>query len=322
MTATLPAPPTDSDPVVVVPPKKTRPVRAARPTREVQPGEVAETLMIVSSAFGVIAIICGWVLLQMLLLGGISEQRSQALLYDKYRGELAAATAPTGALDYNGKPVAPGAPVALLTIPKLGFQQVVVSGTASGDLLAGPGHLRSTPLPGQAGVSVVMGRGSTYGAPFKSIDTLQKGDQITVQNGQGRVFYTVDDVRRAGDPIPALPTSTTAGRLTLVTASGSGFLSALRPQSAVYVDATTTKATPAGQVLPSVPESETVMARDTSGLPMIVLLLALAAGLVLAVTLARRRFRGALVWLLATPVAVALAWATTDQVIGLLPNLM
>jgi sortase A len=260
MTATLPAPA-----------KLAKPRRAATPVREIRPGEVAETLGVVSSACGVIAIICAWVLLQMLVLGGIAEQRSQDLLYRQYRSELAQATAPTSAVaDYRGKALAPGSPVALLTIPRLGLQQVVVSGTSSSYLLAGPGHLRTTPLPGQAGVSVVMGRGSTYGSPFGGIDTLRKGDQIAVQNGQAQVFYTVEDLRRAGDPIPAAPTGSAAGRLTLVTAQGSGFLSALRPRSAIYVDAVTTKAAPAGQVASGVPTSEYVMERDTSVLPMIV----------------------------------------------------
>jgi sortase A len=45
----------------------------------------------------------------------------------------------------------------------------VVEGTASSDLLDGPGHLRSTVLPGQVGTSVVMGRAKTYGAPFGAI---------------------------------------------------------------------------------------------------------------------------------------------------------
>ena len=53
-----------------------------------------------------------------------------------------------------------------------------------------------------------------------------------------------------------------------------------------------------------------------------VLLLAFLAGLGLAVSVARRRFHAALVWLVAAPVAIALAWAVTDQVMSLLPNLM
>jgi len=279
-------------------------------------------MAIASSATLIIALVCGWMLVQLLVLGGITQQRSQHLLYAEFRSQLAQATAPTGELDYNQKPIAPGSPVALLSIPKLGLQQVVVDGTASGDLMAGPGHLRSTPMPGQAGVSVVMGRASTYGAPFRELPDLVKGDHITVQNATGTVDYVVDDVRGAGDPIPAAPSGATAGRLTLVTARGSGFLSALRPGAAIYVDASTDKATSTGVVAAAVPTSEQVMGRDTAALPLLVLLLAALAGLVLAVSVARRHVRAVLVWTCAAPVAVALAWGVTDQVIRLLPNLM
>ena len=49
---------------------------------------------------------------------------------------------------------------------------VVVEGTTPGEPDAGPGHLRDTPLPGQAGVSVVFGRRATFGAPFASLPQL------------------------------------------------------------------------------------------------------------------------------------------------------
>ena len=62
--------------------------------------------------------------------------------------------------------------MALLSIPRLRISQVVVEGTASGDTLAGPGHLRKTVIPGQVGTSVVMGRAVTYGAPFGDLDQL------------------------------------------------------------------------------------------------------------------------------------------------------
>jgi len=298
-----------------------RRTRPTRPARE-KPGDTSETVSILSSAGVVIALVCGWMLVQMLVLGGLSEERSQHLLYSQYRSELAEATAPTGELDYDGNPIQPGSPVALLTIPALSLEQVVVDGTASGDLTAGPGHLRDTPLPGEVGDSAVLGRGSTYGAPFRDLDRLHPGDTISVLNAQGRTTYTVVDVRRAGDPIPAQPTGATAGRLVLASAQSSGFLSALRPQSAIYVDADTKNALPDGAVAAAVPTSEGIMARDSGALPMLVLLLAGLAALVLAVSIARRRFPAALVWLVATPVAVALAWSVTDQVMRLLPNLM
>jgi sortase A len=290
--------------------------------RQIRPGEPAETIYVVSSACTIVVLVCLWVLLQMLVLGHLSEARAQHLLYNQYRTELATETAPTGALDFDKKPVVEGSPVALLSIPALGIDDVVVDGTASGDLLDGPGHLRTTPLPGSIGTSLVMGRSTTYGAPFGKITTLQPGDQINVLGAQGTVTYTVRDVRRAGDPVPPAPTGASAGRLILATSDSSGFLSALRPRDVVYVDADTTKAFPAGPVYPAVPTAEQAMQRDTSAMPLLVLLLAFLAALVLAVSVARRHVRATLVWLVSAPVAIALAWAVTDQVMRLLPNLM
>jgi sortase A len=288
--------------------------------RAIRVGETEEAFEVASSALTVVAIVCIWMVLQLLVLGGLSELRSQHLLYDQYRSELAAATAPTGALDYKGVTVERGAPVALLAIPALDSEQVVVQGSTSRDLMAGPGHLPSTVLPGQQGTSVVMGRASTYGAPFRNIANLKPGDPIVVQNAEAKVTYRVEDVRRAGDPVPSTLTGTQA-RLTLVSAYGSGALSALRPRDAIFVDAIADKGTGAGYVA-GASTADAVMARDTSVLPLLTLYLALLIALVLGVTVARRHVRTSLVWLVAAPVAIALAWVTTDQVVALLPNLM
>ena len=45
---------------------------------------------------------------------------------------------------------------------------VVVEGTTSQSLVHGPGHISDTPLPGQTGNPVILGRSVTYGAPFRS----------------------------------------------------------------------------------------------------------------------------------------------------------
>jgi sortase A len=291
--------------------------------RPIRPGEAAETLYLFSSACTIVALICLWMLLQMIVLGRFSEARAQHLLYTEYRSQLATETAPTGALDYDGKPVVAGSPVALMSIPAIGLHDVVVvDGTTSGNLLDGPGHLRTTPLPGNVGTSLVMGRSTTYGAPFGEITSLVPGDVITVLGAQGSVTYLVKDLRRAGDPIPPSPTGPKAGRLILATAASTGALARLHPTDVVYVDADTSRAYPSGRVYPAVPDNEKAMHRDTSALPLLVLLLALVAGLALAVSVARRHVRDALVWLVAAPVAIALAWAVTDQVMRLLPNLM
>ena len=292
----------------------------AQERRAIRPGETEEALEVASSALTIIAIVCVWLVLQLLVLGGLSQLRSQHLLYGELRGQLAAATAPTGALDYNGVPVERGAPVSLLAIPALGLEQVVVQGSTSRDLMAGPGHLPSTVLPGQQGTSVVMGRASTYGAPFRHLGELKAGDRIVVQNAEATVTYAVEDVRRAGDPVPVALSGAQA-RLTLVSAASSGALSALRPRDAIFVDAIAEKGTVAGFTAGAAP-ADAVMARDASVLPLLSLCLALLIALVLGVSAARRHVRTSLVWLVAAPVAIALAWVTTDQVVALLPNLM
>jgi len=315
MSATLTASPSPQ-----AKPARARPPRSAR---EIRPGEAGESLALASSALTVVAIVCLWMLMQMLVLGQLSEHRAQHLLYGQLRGELAVETAPMGPLDYNSKPVVEGSPVAMLSIPAIGISDlVVVDGTASGDLLNGPGHLRTTQMPGEAGLSVVMGRAATYGAPFGRINQLRPGDTIEALSQEGEVTYTVKDVRRNGDPIPPAPTGATGGRLMLITGANHGFLSGLRPGTSLYVDADTKKATPAGGAFASVSPAEFPMGHDTAGLPLLALLLAILGGLVLAVSIARRHFRAALVWLVAAPVAIALAWAMTDQVMRLLPNLM
>ena len=52
---------------------------------------------------------------------------------------------------------APG-PNPCLQIPTIGLTQVIVKETSSDDLASGPGHLPTTPLPGQAGNSRICGR--------------------------------------------------------------------------------------------------------------------------------------------------------------------
>ncbi|MFY0407771.1 sortase domain-bontaining protein [Solicola sp. PLA-1-18] len=263
-----------------------------------------------------VALVCLWSAAQMLVLGSLAHDRAQTLAYDALRTDLASATAPVG-------PVVPvGTPVALVTAPAIDLQEVVTEGTASGDLLGGPGHRRDTVLPGQQGISVVYGRGATYGAPFGRIGDLRRGDRLDVVAGQGSVSYTVLGVRRAGDPLPAAPASGTA-RLTLVSAEGTGRLTSIDSGSAVYVDAEATKGFPApsGRA-PSVPDSERAMAADPAALPLLALALGALTAVCVAVAAATARWSTALVWVLAAPVAMALAWFTTDVVMRLLPNLI
>lgn len=287
-------------------PKPRRPRPPRRPPAPRQPLDDRRLALLVTLV--VVAALLGWVGLQLLALGALSQSRAQTDLHNQLREQLAAQTAPLGTVD-------PGEPVALLRIPTLGLEQVVVEGTSSADLQSGPGHRRDTVLPGQKGVAVVYGKALTAGAPFRSLAGLIEGDGIEVTTAQGTFTYRVDGVRRAGDPLPAAPTG---GRLTLVTADVQG----LQPDGVVYVDATLQgdPATGAGRVS-AVPESEKALAIDTAGLPMLALALGALLAAVTGAVLLRGRVPGAVLWTLAAPVVLACLWLVGDQVAPLLPNL-
>ena len=90
-----------------------------------------------------------WFLIFGLVLTGLQEHGAQVRLYQQYRLQLANATAPVGGA------IKAGSPVALVTAPSGELHSVVVvEGTTSAQLTAGPGHLRDTPLPGQVGDAV------------------------------------------------------------------------------------------------------------------------------------------------------------------------
>jgi sortase A len=85
-----------------------------------------------------------------------------------------------------------GDAIARLEIPAIGVHEYVVEGTDTGDLRKGPGHYPDTPLPGEAGTAAIAGHRTTYGAPFRNIDDLRRGDRIIVDMPDGRFIYRVE----------------------------------------------------------------------------------------------------------------------------------
>jgi LPXTG-site transpeptidase (sortase) family protein len=81
--------------------------------------------------------------------------------------------------------------MALIKIPKIGVDAVVVEGVEVEDLKKGPGHYPETALPGQLGNMVISGHRTTYGAPFYRLNELAKGDTITVVTREAIYTYTV-----------------------------------------------------------------------------------------------------------------------------------
>jgi sortase A len=123
----------------------------------------------------------------------------------------------------NGMPPPEGGPVAVLSIPEVDVHQVVVQGTSAADLMNGPGLMPGTALPGSPGNAVIAGRRATFGGPFGSIGSLEKGQAMRVVDGAGTFTYRVTRVFTvvSGQQDVVLPS--TQNRLTLVTANSSSY---------------------------------------------------------------------------------------------------
>lgn len=279
------------------------------------PARVPESRLPVSRRQIVRAVGLGVMLLGMFLLGfagylyglsGVQEARSQTVLYKQLQNELANGVAPVG-------PTTPGTPVAILDIPAIGLHDlVVVEGTTSQNLALGPGHLRDSPLPGQAGMSVIYGKRATFGAPFSRLVELRPGDKIIAITGQGTSSYTVgalgDSHRMVEDPSP--------NRLILLTAGSSSV-----PTYYVYADADLTSAAkPSPGNLPDISTQETALSGDDLVLAMTTLLAMALALVSVGGTVAANRWSPWLAYLSAAPVALVLLWILYENLAALLPN--
>jgi sortase A len=90
----------------------------------------------------------------------------------------------------------PGAAVAILRIPKIELDYVVVEGTDTESLKKGPGHYSWTSYPWEdTGRVAIAGHRTTYGAPFWSLDELKPGDRITLATEYGIFNYRVTESR-------------------------------------------------------------------------------------------------------------------------------
>ena len=245
----------------------------------------------------------------------IAEARSQAILTKQFQGLVAqgVATAP-GWIPQEGEPVA------MFNIPAIGVSNLVaLEGTTSGLLTEGPGHFRTTPLPGRPGNSVFAGRRSTFGAPFGQLTELQAGDTILVATPQGQFTYTVSQTKHVmpGQPDVLGPI---LGRNTLTLVTSDPALSA-RGRLAVIATMSGPTLAPARIPPGGLSTSETGMAGDLSALgPLLLWGELLVCAIVLAWVLYRRWDHPRVVWLLSTPVIVACAFLAFHSMVRLLPG--
>ncbi|MBV8958278.1 MAG: class E sortase [Actinobacteria bacterium] len=258
---------------------------------------------------------------ELTIMSTFQQRAAQQRLFDRFRKELATGVAPIGPADHDGKALSLGAPVAYLEVPSIGLRQVVVEGTTSGNLTSAPGHRRDTPLPGQAGVSLVAGRLSGFGGPFARIHQLKPGAKVHVTTGQGAFDYRVIDVRRGGDPQPP-PFKTGSGRLILATADGHAFV----PSGVLWVDADLNVPAvggPGGRPSPrALPPNEQLMSSDTTTLWALAFWLQALLLAVVAAIWAWHRWNRAKTWVVFTPALLFVGLAASGEAAKLLPNLL
>ncbi|MGW3288062.1 sortase [Streptomyces sp. NPDC001002] len=311
---TLAPPPTHPAPAGPPPPPEQP--RQDTPRLPARPG-----LALAGAALCVLAAVLLGFAANLTVVGHLQHARDQQTAYDELRRQLALGTAPVGQRDFEGKLLKAGAPVALLRIPALGLREVVAEGTTSEVLMSGPGHRRDTPLPGQAGTAVIMGRQWAYGSPFNDLHQLPVGTRVELTTGQGKSVYEVTGIRRAGDELPA-PITGGQGRLTLITATGAPYT----PSGVLRVDAeliTPVQPNPPRDLRSGwIADSEQALGTDPGAWLGVFLW---TQGLLIASLLAVFTFRvwgRWQTWICAGPVLVALGLADSQAITALLPNLL
>jgi sortase A len=266
----------------------------------------------------VVGLAAAWFVLDSLFFTGLQEQATQSRLYGTFRSELAQETAPLGGA------IKAGSPVALISAPAAGITNlVVVEGTTSRQTAEGGGHLVTTPLPGQAGVSYIFGRSVTFGGPFGSITDLRPGDTIKAITQQGTFTYRVTRVRYPGSK-EGPPLATGKSQLTLVTSAGTGWRDGWAPEHAVYVDSVLSKGSvqpaPAGR--PTAVTGASVQMHGDTGVT-VDLVFWLEALIVVEVALfwCWTRWGKWKSWITIVPLLVAVLWGLSATAQLLLPNL-
>lgn len=291
--------------------------RAVSATRSTPP-PLAPRLRLVRSVLVLVGVLSLLFVAQLVLVSSLQQRAAQRQAFDRFRVALASGTAPTAAGALQG---AEGDPVAYLEVPALGVRQVVLEGTSGRTLTGGPGHRRDTPLPGQEGTSVLLGRRAAFGGPFAELDRLQAGDTVRVTTGAGVFDHRVLGVRRAGDPAPAARAAG-AGRLVLATADGAPFL----PSGLLVVDAelvipavggSAPRVSPAG-----LSAAERPMAIDTSTLWRLLLWLQALVAVALAGVWSWHRWHRAKTWIVFVPPFLLVGLFVAGEATNLLPNLL
>ena len=85
-----------------------------------------------------------------------------------------------------------GQPIGRIRVPSAGIDSVLMNGTDTSTLQKGPGRYPETPLPGFGGTTGIAGHRTTYLAPFRHINEIEKGDEIRIELPYAAFTYRVE----------------------------------------------------------------------------------------------------------------------------------
>jgi sortase A len=71
----------------------------------------------------------------------------------------------------------------------------LIEGIDLGELESGPGRYSAAALPGQGETIAVAGHRTTFLAPFRQIDELERDDEVTIEMPYARFTYSVERAR-------------------------------------------------------------------------------------------------------------------------------
>ena len=106
-------------------------------------------------------------------------------------------------------------PVARLTVPRLGIDQIVLEGAYGRTLAFGPGHVESSRPLGESGAIILTGHRDTH---FAFVRRLETGDALMLETAAGRSLrYRVTDTRVVDSRLASAGIDVRSPVLTLVT---------------------------------------------------------------------------------------------------------
>ena len=84
-----------------------------------------------------------------------------------------------------------GEAIGRIKVPRLGLNMILVNGTDHDTLEKGPGRDLRTYMPGQGQLVYIAGHRTTYLAPFSHIDSLRRGDSVTLELPYATFVYRI-----------------------------------------------------------------------------------------------------------------------------------